>query len=63
MGNMLELGKKYEDYIVALRREFHRFPELSLEEAETTKRIIRELTAMGLEVQTFEDIPGCVGIL
>ena len=47
MGNMLELGKKHENYIVELRREFHRFPELSLEEVETTKRIVRELTAMG----------------
>lgn len=63
MGNMLELGKKYEDYIVDLRREFHRFPELSLEEVETTKRIVRELTAMGLDVETFEDMPGCVGTL
>ena len=36
------------DYVVALRREFHRHPELAREEHETAARIERELDSLGL---------------
>lgn len=37
------------DYVVKLRRHFRAFPELGGEEYETQKKIIAELTAMGLQ--------------
>ena len=43
-----DIAQKYKDYIIRLRREFHRFPELSYKEYETGERIIRELEDMGL---------------
>ncbi|MGN0371671.1 MAG: M20 family metallopeptidase [Enterocloster sp.] len=46
--NVIEEVKKYQDYAVSMRREFHRHPELSLKEVETAKRIRAELTEMGI---------------
>ena len=37
-----------KDYIIALRRWFHRHPELSMKEFETAKRIEKELNAIGI---------------
>ncbi|MCL4446874.1 MAG: amidohydrolase [Thermoplasmatales archaeon] len=37
-----------EDYLIKTRRIFHQYPELSFKEFETSKRIERELTRMGL---------------
>jgi len=42
----------WQGELVALRREFHRFPELSGHEAETAGRIAKYLTDLGLDVQT-----------
>lgn len=44
-----EIGMEYSDYVIAMRRKFHRCPEPSLEEYETCRMICEELTAMGLE--------------
>ena len=30
-----ELAKEYRDYVISLRRHFHQYPELSMEEFET----------------------------
>lgn len=49
MANILDKAKEKYDYIVALRREFHMYPELSRQEKETSKRIQRELDKMGIE--------------
>ncbi|MBQ1326075.1 MAG: amidohydrolase [Solobacterium sp.] len=45
----LELAKKYEDYIISMRRYFHENPELSDHEDKTIDRISEELTGMGIE--------------
>lgn len=37
-----------QDYLLALRREFHRHPEVSLEEYRTAKRIEEELDRFGI---------------
>lgn len=58
-----ELAEKYNDYIIEKRRYFHQYPELSEHEEETTKAIVKELKELGLEVITFADMYGCVGIL
>ncbi len=49
--------------LVACRRDFHRWPELSFREVHTAARIASELHAMGLEVQTGIAKTGVVGLL
>lgn len=46
-----ELTEKYHDYSIALRREFHTFPEIGLKEVKTQKRIMEELEKMGINCQ------------
>ena len=47
-------AQQLKDYMVAFRRELHMYPELSLQEYETTNRIERELNKLGLECRRFE---------
>ena len=44
-----EIAKKYEDYIISMRRYFHTHPELSGKEINTIARLSAELTDMGIE--------------
>jgi len=44
-----ELAKKYFDYGVEMRREFHKYPEAGMKEFRTQKRVMEELTKMGIE--------------
>ena len=46
---IFEHAKKYEDYIISLRRYFHENPELSGEEDNTIGKIAEELDSMGIE--------------
>lgn len=57
----LALAEK--EYIVSQRRYFHQHPELGTHEVNTTKHIVSELEKMGIEVMTFKDITGCIGII
>ena len=41
----------FEQYLILLRREFHRYPEAGWTEFRTTARIIEELEKLGLSVQ------------
>lgn len=50
-----ELAKKYKDYVISMRREFHRFPEASLEEYRTSKRIKEELEKFGIAAEIMGD--------
>jgi amidohydrolase len=43
-----QLAKKYKQYVVDLRREFHTWPELSWQEKRTSKRIKEELKKIGI---------------
>ncbi len=47
--NVNDLANKYEEYGIALRRDFHRNPEPSMKEVRTQERIISELKDLGLE--------------
>ena len=49
--------------LVALYREFHQHPELSLEEAETSKRVAREIRAAGYDTSEGVGGYGVVGLL
>jgi amidohydrolase len=57
------LAEKYSDYIIEQRRYLHQIPELSLNEVKTTEKLVEELKKMGMEVITFPDYQGCIGIL
>lgn len=46
--NINELSKRYKQYTVDLRREFHMYPELSMHEERTAQRIKEELDKMGI---------------
>lgn len=46
--NFEQLGKKYQDYCVQMRRHFHAHPEVSFEEFKTSERIKKELDSMGI---------------
>ena len=63
MRDIKELALAEKNYITEQRRYFHSHPELGGEEVETTKHLVEELEKMGVEVQTFSDITGCVGII
>ena len=43
-----DFGKKYSDYVIAMRRQFHAMPELSLQEYKTCAKIIEELGKIGI---------------
>src|SRR5699024_4182956 len=55
-----ELAKKVEEYVIAIRRDLHRYPELSMQEERTIKVVAGELTKMGI---TYEIVPhgGVIG--
>ena len=58
-----ELAEKYNDYIIDQRRWLHAHPELSLQEVNTTAHLVEELEKMGIEVITFPNYNGCIGII
>lgn len=43
-----ELAKAQQDYVVSMRREFHRHPEVSGKEYHTRERLIEEIEKMGI---------------
>ncbi|SBV99195.1 Peptidase, M20D family [uncultured delta proteobacterium] len=63
MMDIKTLAKEQEAYIIGQRRHFHMYPELSKQEVQTTKHIVAELQKMGIEVQTFDNCLGCVGVI
>lgn len=52
MKTMLERSNLITDKIVAFRRDFHRYPELSLQEERTAGIVADELRRLGLAVRT-----------
>ncbi|MCI8453147.1 MAG: amidohydrolase [Lachnospiraceae bacterium] len=60
--DVLSLAKKYQEQNIRLRREFHRFPEVSSQEFGTADRVERELNAMGIKTSRCVK-NGVVGIL
>lgn len=61
--NMNTSHELIADYVVEQRRWFHRNPELGKLEVKTTEHITSELHKMGITVQHFDGMTGCVGIL
>lgn len=61
--DIFELAKANEEYIIDRRRYYHAHPELSMQEAETTKAIAADLRALGIECKTFPDHYGVLGVI
>lgn len=61
--NIKELSRAYAADTVSARRYLHAHPELGTREFATTEYICRQLEAFGVQVQRFEDITGCVGVI
>ena len=49
------LAEKNHDYVVEMRRYFHRHPELSTQEVNTSKKICEELGKMGIPYKAYPD--------
>lgn len=58
----LALARQVETYVIELRRDFHRYPELSLQEHRTIGVVTSELEKMGIP---YEVVPngGVIGII
>jgi amidohydrolase len=63
MIDFLDEAQELFEYTRALRRDFHRFPELGFQEVRTAGIVARELIDLGLEVSTGIGKTGVVGIL
>lgn len=63
MLNVKELALEQKEYITEQRHYFHSHPELGTEEYNTTKHIAEELQKMGVEVVTFTECTGCIGVI
>ena len=59
----MELVRKHEEEMVALRRHIHQNPEISNAEFETTKLIKEKLTEYGVEIVDIGLKTGVVGVL
>jgi amidohydrolase len=53
---------EFRNWIIALRNDFHKHPELSANEKRTTKKICEVLKTLDAHVQTFEDMTGVVAV-
>lgn len=53
--NVMELIRQNREYTVALRREFHQYPEVSWKEFRTAKRIREELDKFGIPYEEVAD--------
>jgi amidohydrolase len=55
MIDFKKLAEKNHEYTVNMRRYFHRHPELSTREVNTSKKICEELAAMGIPFNVYPD--------
>ena len=55
--------REVEDWLLELRRDFHKYPEPRFEETRTATKIAEYLNTMGLEVKTGVGGTGVVGLL
>lgn len=60
MNKVMQLAKEFEPWTIETRRYFHRHPEVSMQEFETTKKIAEILEELGVEYETFKNCPGVI---
>ncbi len=54
---------EFHTWLSDIRRDFHRHPELALQETRTTSRIVDILDELGIAAQRFDDMTGAVGLV
>lgn len=52
--NIGDVCRKYEDYVIEMRRDFHRHPEMSKHEKRTSEIVQRELRRLGIPFETVD---------
>jgi len=55
-------NNEFKKWIVNLRNDFHKHPEVSFNEKRTTRQICNVLTTIKAEIQTFDDMTGVVAV-
>mgnify|MGYP001447579929 CR=1 FL=1 len=63
MNKFVSLASENRDYSVAVRRDFHQYPELGFQEFRTSEIVAGELTSSGLEVSRNIGKTGVIGLL
>ena len=63
LQEILTRAKGIHDYIIQMRRDFHKHPEMGFTEIRTSAVIAEELKKMGLRVQTGIAKTGVIGTL
>ena len=53
----------FHNWLISIRRDFHRHPELSYQEIRTTDRIVAILKELGIDTRRFDDMTGAVGLI
>lgn len=61
--NFADRAAQLSETIIGHRHYLHQHAELSLKETETTAYLAKQLQALGIPVQTFEDYPGCIATI
>jgi len=52
-----------KEWMINLRNDFHKHPEVSTQEKRTTQKICKVLETLDAKIQTFDDMTGVVGLL
>lgn len=63
MANPLKLAQDIKDWLIEVRRDFHRHPELGMKEFRTSQKIEEYLKGMGIEYEKNVAKTGIVGII
>ena len=63
MRNTLDDARQLFEYTRAMRRDFHRHPEIGFKEIRTANIVAKELSRLGLEVKTGVGQTGVVGLV
>ena len=60
---MSSTDREFYDWLVDIRRDLHRHPEIARNEKRTTAKIVELLSELDVEVRTFPDMTGAVGLI
>jgi len=60
---MFSSDQQMSDWLIKIRRQFHKNPELSFKEHATTAAIVNILKQFNVDVRTFNNVTGAVGLL
>ena len=61
--NLAQTALGLRDYIQSWRRRLHQYPELSLQEVQTTQALAEELDRLGIPVIRFPGHTGLIGVI